>query len=306
MADGFRLFTISSELAELTVAPELGAKIVSLRNRGSGHEWMWRPQPTLRLFRNQPEAPFETGPLTGADECFPTVSPCYWQERRVPDHGELWTSGWELDEARLGQNVLRTSVRCPVAPFTLERQISLDRISRHQTEFVFEYRLTSRSGEPERFLWAFHPLFPVTKDTRLEIDPAPGSVLATAVSGIASVAAGGVYPWPSPVGETRLDRLDLGPGPAYVKLFAGVAGPGRASASITQGRERLSLDFDTSEIPFLAIWLTRGAWNGYTHFSIEPTNAACDSLDRVPVTDRTVVPPQGSIEWCFRIELESS
>lgn len=297
----FPAFTIASQLAELTVIPQLGAKIVSLRNRRTGHEWMWRRGPMLRLFRNKPDAPFETGPLIGADECLPTVSPCFWQDRHIPDHGELWTTPWHLDESLLAQNILHTCARCPVSPFTLQRQISL-----HQAEFVFDYKLTNHSSQPERFLWAFHPLLPVTADTALDLQPAPARVQLTAVAGIPSVTIGSSYPWPSPIKEIRVDRLDLGPQPAYIKLFANLSQQPHACASVRQGSERLCLHFNTAQIPFVGIWITRAAWNGYTHLSIEPTNAGCDSLDGVPETERTVVAPHGSIEWCFRIRLESS
>jgi hypothetical protein len=297
----FPSFTIASDLAELTIIPRLGAKIVGLRNRRSGHEWMWRPGPALRLFRNRPEAPFETGPLVGADECIPTVSPCFWQHQLVPDHGELWSIPWQLDESLLAQNILSTCARFPVSPFTLHRQISVC-----QSEFLFDYKLTNHSCQPQRFLWAFHPLLPISSDTFLDLHPAPANVQVTAVAGLASITAGSLHPWPSPLPETCLDRLDLGPQPAYIKLFADLSGQRRGCASIRQGHERLCLSFDTVQVPFVGIWITRGAWNGYTHLSIEPTNASCDSLDRVPESNRTVVPPLGSIEWCFRLKLEFS
>jgi galactose mutarotase-like enzyme len=297
----FPSFTIANDLAELTVIPQLGAKIVSLRNRHSGHEWMWRPRPFMRLFRNKPEAPFETGPLIGADECIPTVSPCFWQHELIPDHGELWSIPWQIDESLLAQNILGTCARFPVSPFTLQRQISLRR-----SEFVFDYKLISHSRQPQRFLWAFHPLLPITSDTVLDLHPAPSNVLVTAVTGLASITAGSLRPWPSPFPETCLERLQLGPQPAYIKLFADLSEHHRGCASIRQGRERLCFSFETAQVPFIGIWITRGGWNGYTHLSIEPTNAACDSLDRVPETNRTVVPPLGSIEWGFRMKLESS
>ena len=46
---GFEVYELNNEEVELAVVPELGAKIVSLKNRRTGREWMWHPPDGLKI-----------------------------------------------------------------------------------------------------------------------------------------------------------------------------------------------------------------------------------------------------------------
>src|SRR5882724_10779024 len=72
---GFDVHALSNEDVEIAVVPELGAKIISLKNLRTGREWMWHPQGGVKLFRNQSGDDFSKSPLVGADECLPTIAP---------------------------------------------------------------------------------------------------------------------------------------------------------------------------------------------------------------------------------------
>src|ERR1041385_3849854 len=94
---GFEVFTLANNEIELGVVPELGGRIVSLKNLRTRREWLWHPLGGRKLFRNQAGDSFERSPLVGMDECLPTIAPCSWQQRNLPDHGELWTADWSVD-----------------------------------------------------------------------------------------------------------------------------------------------------------------------------------------------------------------
>ena len=40
----------------------------------------------------------------------------------------------------------------------------------------------------------------------------------------------------------------------------------------------LEIRWDAKALPWLGIWVTRGAWHGFTHIALEPTNAPLNSL----------------------------
>src|SRR5271168_3795782 len=94
----FAVYTLANETVEVATVPELGAKIISLRNLKTGREWLWHPPGGLRLFRNRLGDDFSQSPLVGVDECLPTIAPCLWQGRKLPDHGELWRASWSVDD----------------------------------------------------------------------------------------------------------------------------------------------------------------------------------------------------------------
>src|SRR6266481_4178400 len=105
---GFEVFILSNQEVELAVVPELGARIISLKDLRTGREWLWHPTKGLKLFRNRAGENFESSPLVGMDECLPTIAPCCWRGRDLPDHGEVWATNWSLDLEAWERGLLRT------------------------------------------------------------------------------------------------------------------------------------------------------------------------------------------------------
>ncbi len=262
---GFTIARLGNTEVEVAVIPALGAKISSLRALPDGREWMWRPPGPLRLF-DCPSADFAKSTLIGADECFPTVRDCRVGGRDLPGHGEVWNLPWVLDETPT--DVIRTSLRLPISPFTITRTVSLDRDS-----VVLTYEILNHSAAQEPFLWALHPLLTFIEGDRLHL---PSSVQSVRVE-LASFP-GKIWPWPSPAPEVDLSALRLESDRAAAKFFAGPFDEGWASIENPTTGDRLDFRWSKIENPFLGIWISRGAWSGFHHAAIEPTNAPFDKL----------------------------
>ena len=71
----FEIHTLTNEHVSLSIAPALGGRIVSLRDRVSRREWLdgWSPVSKRRIWHPTDPANFESGPGAGIDECLPTV-----------------------------------------------------------------------------------------------------------------------------------------------------------------------------------------------------------------------------------------
>lgn len=297
---GFTLYGLRSETLEMLVAPELGAKLVSLKSLKTGSEWMWRPPGTLRLFRNACGDAFENSTLVGADECLPTVASCRLKSRELPDHGEVWSIPWTVDADMWEQQQIRTTVTLPISPFRFARTISMD-----GNALQFNYVLTNTGNSEEAFLWAFHPLFAIEAGDRIELPEEVTEVRPTYCEGVPLI--GERWRWPEPVAGVRLDRMDFGPcGDAFAKLFATCPARRAFRASIVRGRERLSMEIEPGAIPALGLWFNRGRWHGYVHMAIEPTTGPEDSLDAAARSgsQQYIVPAQGSRQWQFKLRLE--
>jgi len=277
---GFEVYVLANESLELSLVPALGAKIISLINRQTGREWMWHPPGSLKLFRNQLGDDFATGPITGWDECLPTVLPCINKGRALPDHGEVWSVPWELNPGEWQRQKLKTTVRLAVSPFDFERIIELSGNRIH-----VRYQLTNRNSEPEKFLWAMHPLIPVFAGDRLELAAAARRQLA---------------------GESWVESLDFAAGqPACAKVFAGPLGEGRAGISNASTGDRMTFFWDPQANPALGLWLSRGGWHGYHQLALEPTNGAANALDQAGLEGRCgVVPPGSTVSWAITIQID--
>lgn len=279
LEDGFAVYVLRNQKVEVAVVPELGGKIISLKNLQTGRQWMWHPPGGLKLFRNVPGDDFSQSPLIGVDECLPTIAPCLWQGRQLPDHGELWSAGWRVDDEAWRNGTLSASVRLEISPFDFQRTIQLN-----DDEVRLGYRLTNRSAAQEHFLWAMHPLLALRPGDRLVL---PASTL-------------GLLP-----NEAWIEELDLAmPAGTCSKLFACPLSEGFAAIHNPTSGERLDLEWSPRENNALGLWLTRGGWHGHHHFAIEPANADADSLAAAAARNRCgSLAPGGSANWQVRFRL---
>jgi len=238
---------------ELVVVPELGAKIISLKNMRTRREWLWHPTDHLKLFRNHSGDDFSASPLAGIDECLPTISPCVWRGRDLPDHGEVWNQPWQLDENALQNGILTTSIKLKASPLIFKRTIEP-----RGNELKFEYQLTNLSNAAERFIWAFHPLLRLQKGDALEMPRSTRELLN---------------------GESWIDEIASAiPQTGCAKVFASSIREGWVAIENQAQGDRLKFAWNPGEMNTLGLWLTRGGWHGHHHFAIEPTNGSHDSL----------------------------
>jgi len=276
---GFTVYELQSAFIALRIIPELGAKVSSLVSLRTGREWMWAPPGGARLHRNRLGDPFPDSTLMGADECLPTLAPCRWRGRDLPDHGEAWTEAWG---ATIEAGALVTRLRLPVSPLALERRATVD-----GRTVRFDYALTNLSPEPYEYVWAFHPLMTVETGDRLDVPCT--RVRADLPFGGASSA------WPHAV-----------PDGGAVKLYTEDLAEGFAAIRNAAMGEALVFGFDRRDLPAVGLWINDGGWNGYRHVAIEPTSGAPDALDAAVRDWRryAVVPAGATRHWSFTMTCE--
>ena len=283
----FGIHTLSNDAVSLSIAPELGGRIVSLRDRISRREWLdgWAPAGKRRIWHPTDPANFETGPGAGIDECLPTVLPCKIGRKALPDHGELWNQEPEFEIDSQGAISCRWNLKS--LPLDFERRISLGK-----NEVRFDYRIKNRADTPTPFLWAWHPLFTFKR----------GDQIRTTEKTCLSPGGGEVLPWPG--NDLSRAFFPKGATPA-AKVFLGPLSKGRAEIHATNGA-RLSLAWPATLFPYAGIWITRGFWKGLHHWAIEPTNAPVDRLSDIkepsPVS---LLAPREVREWTMRVKLSS-
>src|SRR5258706_7123343 len=276
---GFDVFILANQDVELAVVPELGARIISLKDLRTEREWLWHPAGGRKLFRNRAGDNFESGPLVGLDECLPTIAPCSWQERDLPDHGEVWAAAWALDSEAWERGLLRTSIGLKISPFDFERTIELQ-----GNEIRLSYQLNNRAAAEELYLWAMHPLLRLQSGDQLELPDSTRALLNGA-------------PWLDAPDSTR-------PKGNCEKIFACLVSEGRAAINNPVTGDRLEFEWDAAQNNTLGLWLNRGGWHGHHHFALEPANGEPDVLTAASQRKRCgAVPAHGSVAWQVCIQV---
>jgi len=276
---GFQAYILTSERVQVTVVPELGARIISLKDLQTGREWLWHPADGLKLFRNEPGDNFENSSLVGMDDCLPTIAPCSWRNRNLPDHGEIWTAASKLDLRAWEHGLIRTSVSLNVSPFDFERMIELC-----NNQVRLAYHLKNRAASEELYLWAMHPLLQLQSGDELDLPSSTRALLNGAA-------------WVDSLTSSQRD------GECH-KVFASRVREGWAAIKNAKTGDRLRFDWDPAQNDTLGLWLNRGGWHGHHHFALEPSNGEPDALAAAAVAKRCgVLAPDGSVTWQVSIRV---
>jgi galactose mutarotase-like enzyme len=277
--EGFLVYVLRTAAVEVAVVPELGAKIISLKNLRTQREWLWRPKDKLELFKNSPQDDFSASTLVGIDECLPTIAPCSWRGRQQPDHGEVWSRPWVVEPSAWQQGIIKTSIKLENSPLEFERTLQL-----REDHLQFDYKLLNLSAMEERFIWAIHPLLRLTEGDQLEL-PASTRALFNGEGWIDAVAS-----------ATPQNKC--------CKTFAHPVRDGTAAIKNNVQGDRLQFTWDAGANNTLGLWLTRGGWHGHHHFAIEPTNANHDSLAAAAGLQRCgVIAGSGSTGWQLSVRV---
>ena len=289
----------------VTTTPELGAKITSIVDKRADYEWLITPEG--RTFGSVPYgAEFIAQDMSGWDEMFPTIQPCAYPGPEpftgvaLPDHGEVWALPWTVEDVSDGGLMLGVNGRA--LPYHLTRHMTLS----DSDTLTLEYHVMNTGCVPIAVLWAAHPQFTATDDTRI--------VLPDHVKELYNVREtpefgeiGTRYTWPLAKGIRgrllKLDRVASSEAGTCRKLYVSPETSVRwAGLQQVEGDHWLRLVWSPEEVPYLGIWVDEGAVNSESTAALEITTGFHDSLGTAWEHQRCpVVPPGGSMSW--RVEV---
>jgi len=303
---GITALRLTTDQFSVTVAPQLGGKIVSLVNRKTRREFAARSNVTHRL--RTLDGRFEDYERDGIDDCFPSVAgapfPVFpWQGAPIPDHGEVWALPWEY---QIKPDRLITWVRGVRLPYRFERQISFETLARKEKPFMrLSYKVENDSPYDMPFLYAFHALFKAETRTRVLL-PAGTNVVSSWSTEDRLGPPMTLQDWPK-VTDLTLDKsydrsaIRSSRNKEAEKLFTTPLDQGRCALVYPNG-EFIGFLFPAKKLPFLGLWFNEGGWNNLHQVALEPTTSQVDRVDAAEgLKTCGVVPAKGSYEWDISI-----
>lgn len=292
---------LESAALRLVVLPQLGAKIASIFDRRTGFEWLIGPGP--RPVRPVPYgAVFIEQDMSGWDEMFPTIKACRYPApgayfaRDLPDHGEIWALPWE-HEAGSPEEVSLTVAGCAL-PYQFWRTIAFE----DESTVILSYQVGNTGSTPLECLWASHPQFSVTPDTRLLLPPAVREIVNVRL-GTRLGSFGERFPWPEATdiyGKLiRLDRVGAAANHDCRKFYV----PPELAIEWATLHQRdtgrwLRMEWEAEPIPYVGIWVDEGAVNPEPTLAIEISNGYHDSLETAWQNQRLLgIAPGAEASW---------
>jgi len=248
---------------EVICCPEDGGRLESLRFAGVDLLTV----PHARVPPNASDyGRYETRPVYGYDDCFPSVDPCRSPAggHAVPDHGELCWLPWQVQAEG---NRLRCRVSSDVSPVEFSRTLTFG-----EGALKWDFMVTNKSRNVFPFLHVMHALMPVNEVEEIHL-PAFSELFDEANDRPMKV-----------MGREALSRrlLNLERGTAAMFLLRNV------NDGVVQVRFRnqikLLIEFPAHLFPTLGIWWDNGGYpdeEGYgrSECAFEPLPGTCSSLE---------------------------
>jgi hypothetical protein len=266
---GLRALRLENDWLQVTVLPEVGAKIYDLIWKPTQRNFLWHnprigPQPYAI------EANFDNYWCGGWDDGFPTCDECDHAGEHYPNLGELRSLRWNVvhsRETRNGATVQLTSFG-PINPVKVTKNVTL---YNEAPLLNIRWKITNVGFLPIDFIWGTHPA----------IDPGRRALLRvpakTGIVGLASHpslgAPGQQYSWPMLKTEEGWTDMSLTQS-QEAGIFCGHTATnleeGWYAVEDRDSGEGFLLQFPHDICPYLWMWLVYGGWRGYRHVILEP------------------------------------
>jgi hypothetical protein len=297
---------ISEFGVSVTVVPQLGAKIASIV--WQAEEFLFQnASRSLRAARYG--APYSEFDASGFDECVPSIGACLypaqpWEEVMVPDHGEIWSIPWTVEQA---SSVLRCSVDGVRLPYRFSRSMEL----LPDPGLRLKYRIENCSQLTFPFIWSAHPLLRIDRGMRLYLPEAVSLIIDWSKNERLGMPLCNL-PWPVAI-DRNGNRVDLsvieGAEAGVVdKLYTSRLQEGWCGLHDPATGRWVAMVFRTDLIPYLGLSINQGGWPmdgpGYFNLGLEPCNGFPDRLDlAIKHGSYTTVGPNDSLDWQFDLLL---
>lgn len=302
--DGHEVWTGSNSMIQLTLAPHLGSKVISLKNLKTGREWLSRSDnpPGNKGYASS----FTDSDGSGWDEMFPTINVCKypefpWQGVELPDHGEVWSIPWHVavQEGKLSCDVYGVRM-----PYHLKKTYSFT----DEERLRIDYSVQNLSPFPFSFLWAAHPLFQVDEGMEIIVPSELNTIVVSYSQDGRLGQMGDIQKWPIPFAhqeQTRLNLVEAATARTAEKYyFQGELPEGKASLYDPGTGEQLTMIFPKEKVPYLSIWANYGGFGGQYHVAIEPATGFLDDVSYAMARQAvSTVEGHGTYEWFVEIEL---
>ncbi len=247
-----KIETLQNEFLSVSVSPEMGGKIISLKNIETGREFIHFDAELAEKFFTSPHNDYDSLFCGGIDELLPSDIPENVDGVDYPDHGELWTT--ECQSSCDGKS-MKNSAQLPVSQLFWERELVLE-----GRTLVSRFRITNKSCEKRNFLWKPHAAMKAEKGDILRV---PASCMVAADPDDWSKAKDALpHRWN---GELTVPEMDGTSDFFYLTDLSA----GQAEWICADGAH-LRCTFDTSVFPAFWVFASFGKLNGSRTVILEP------------------------------------
>ncbi|MCI0679610.1 MAG: hypothetical protein L0Z63_11305 [Actinobacteria bacterium] len=254
------MISLSSDELGVLVAPSLGGRIVEVTDLGRARQWLWRNHHQA-VSAPDGSAGYDDVWQGGFEELFPNDAPESLHGVELPDHGDLWSVPWRIEDL--------TSETLSLAAMSVSGQTLVRKsMSVEGPNLAISYRMERLRDNPLRYLFKLHAAIAVDEHCRIDlpggfvekVDPGVGNLL-----GPDQTARRQSWPTPVDLGQCR-------PASSGTNEFVYVHDLPQGWCAVADRRLgcRMTISYPTEYFPYCWIFMTYGGWRGHNVVVLEP------------------------------------
>jgi hypothetical protein len=256
--DGTPIVRMGNDFLQVDVAPGVGGRVVSLADKASGYQFLWR-NAGLKLEKLPSGSAYDPNFYGGIDELLPNDIPEPLNGVDSPDHGELWTAA--LDYRIEGQTLILSGV-LPLCGLEYRRCMTL----RPDGPYLdLDYHIHNSTAGRRVFLWKLHAALAIEPGDRIECPAQTARVVDPQWSRWTDLEP---FPWPTIQGQ-RADIIPPKEGTVDF-LFLYDLRDGRMAWRSASRKLTFVYTFDRQVFPYAWYFASYGGFDNHYVAILEP------------------------------------
>ena len=277
-----KMIILENDNILLRVDIEFGGKIIELINKSTNYNWVWFESEKRNIFKPSKYSDYDSQWIGGYEELFPNDKLQNLNGKTAPDHGELWSSSWEVIDST--EDFLKIECDGYFSGAKITKTIELINNRVRSTYLIKNIIL-------EKYLFKLHLAMPINKteinfkfDNYQKVDKEFGNIISN----------NDLSNFLNNVNENE-SKNDF----AY---FYGNDG----LVNVTNGKNKIAIKYDKESLPYLWIFQTRGGWNNLNVNVIEPCNSGLKDIIEADDRDLLYIPRNYSFSTWYEIEVHEN
>tara|TARA_B100001113_G_scaffold342823_1_gene329429 strand:+ start:374 stop:1207 length:834 start_codon:yes stop_codon:yes gene_type:complete len=271
--------TLENEYLKLQIDTLFGGKIVEIFDKKNKSNWVWFDGEKYKNFKPNQYSDYDSQWIGGYEELFPSDKIETFNNKKSPDHGELWASSWDII------NKSKSSLELFCKGYFSNSEI-IKRIEIQNNKIFINYDISKISLD--YFLFKLHLALPIERNSVnfkfksfKKVDDSFGNIV---------------------VGDDLNDFISsINPNQRKNDFvyFYGVDG----KINVLNNDNTCIFEYDTESLPYLWIFQSRGGWNNLNVNVLEPCNSGLKDLVDAVKNDMIYLPKSNNYKTWYTIEV---
>lgn len=257
-----------------------GGKLVELRNKSSNYNSVWFDKEKYANFSPLKFSDYDSQWIGGYEELYPNDKVELLLGNQAPDHGELWSSNWEI--------INNTSTILEIQCFGYFSNSTITKKFELVDNKIF-VNIDISQIKFDNYLFKLHLALPINK-TKVEFDYESFKKVDNKFGNIVENNHLNDFLTPINANEGRNDFVYFYGLNSSIKIFE-------------DNKNVCILEYDRETLPYFWIFQSRGGWNNLNVNVLEPCNSGLKDIQKALENDLIHIPDDKNFHTWYTIEL---